>query len=638
MKQPSNTKSSKHIQAVKTQYNKKNEIQFQEAIVVRSGKKPENFITAFSNMFRTNKSGSNGKALMETLTGTRGSLDCLATNIFVADSDLNLVYMNEKARATTKSIEEEIRKAFNVEVQDLLGGSIHRFHREPERIEKILRNPSALPHTTEFSFGPITLKTSINAFYGDNGDISGYIVNWEEVSERKKIETENARISSMMDNAPINMMYADKDFNLQYMNPASFNTLKKMEKYLPYGVDRLIGRSIDIFHKNPRSVRQLLSDPRNLPHTTQIQVGPEVLDLLVSPIYDQDKNYLGPMVSWSVITERLELEAKASQSAENEKRQAEELKSKVNALLPVVNAVAGGDLTQKVRVTGSDALGQIGEALVRLINDMRANISAIAGTSEELAAASQQIISTNQMVSDNAKETSTQASVVSAASEQVSTSVQTVATGSEEMSSSIKEISRGSAEAAKVAGEAVEIAHQAEQQINHLGESSAQIGEVLKVISGIAGQTNLLALNATIEAARAGEAGKGFAVVAHEVKELAKETAKATDDINKKVQAIRDDSNRAIDAITKITEVINKVNDISVNIAGAVEEQAATTNEMARNVGEMALGTTEISKNISGVARAAQSTTTGTTDLQKAANQIGQMANKLRTLVGRFQY
>ncbi len=633
MSQQMNSKSGKHSQSSKTQYNKNSGIQLQKAVTIKPVKKSEGFIFAFSSIFHTNE-----KLLMETVAGARGGLDNLGTNVFVADAEFNLVYMNKKARETLELIANEIRDVFNIEVDEIQGGSIHRFHRDPQSVEKILRNPSALPHEAEFGFGEVKLRTGINAFYDANGAVSGYIVNWEEVSSQKKNEAEIARVSSMMDNAPINMMYADKDFNLQYMNPASFNTLKRMEKYLPYAVDRLVGKSIDIFHKHPGNVRRLLSDPRNLPHKTQIQVGPEILELLVSPIYDQDKNYLGPMVSWSLITEKLELEEKARKLVENDNRQAEELKLKVNALLPVVNAVAGGDLTQKVTVTGSDALGQIGEALVKLIADMKANISAIASTSEDLAAASRQIILTNQMVTDNAKETSNQASVVSAASEQVSASVHTVATGSEEMSSSIKEISRGSAEAAQVAGAAVEIAREAEQQINRLGESSAQIGEVLKVISGIAGQTNLLALNATIEAARAGEAGKGFAVVAHEVKELAKETAKATDDINKKVQAIRDDSSRAIEAITKITEVINKVNDISVNIAGAVEEQAATTNEMARNVGEMASGSTEISKNINGVALAAQSTTSGTADMQKAADQIGQMANKLKTLVGRFQY
>ena len=191
----------------------------------------------------------------------------------------------------------------------------------------------------------------------------------------------------------------------------------------------------------------------------------------------------------------------------------------------------------------------------------------------------------------NAEETSAQANVVSAASEQVSKNVQTVATGVEEMNSSIREIAKNATESARVAGQAVSAADTANKTISKLGESSSEIGKVIKVITSIAEQTNLLALNATIEAARAGEAGKGFAVVANEVKELAKETAKATEDIGHKIEAIQADTRGAVDSIQQIGKVIAQINDISNTIASAVEEQTATANEMSRNVGEAAKGT-----------------------------------------------
>jgi len=257
----------------------------------------------------------------------------------------------------------------------------------------------------------------------------------------------------------------------------------------------------------------------------------------------------------------------------------------------------------------------------------------VAQIAESLASASEELTATSQQMSANAEETSAQASVVSANSEQVNRNLQTVATGSEEMSASIKEIAKNAHESAKVAIGAVKVADDTNQIVTKLGDSSTEIGQVIKVITSIAQQTNLLALNATIEAARAGEAGKGFAVVANEVKELAKQTAKATEDISRKIEAIQGDTKNAVGAIGQISGVIKQVNDIANTIATAVEEQNATTNEMARNVGEAAKGSSEITKNISGVADAAKSTTQGANDSLKAAQALTKMAADLRSLV-----
>jgi methyl-accepting chemotaxis protein len=236
-----------------------------------------------------------------------------------------------------------------------------------------------------------------------------------------------------------------------------------------------------------------------------------------------------------------------------------------------------------------------------------------------------------------AEETSAQTKVVSGATLQVNQNLQTVATGAEEMGASIKEIAKNATEAAKVASAAVRAAETANATVSKLGESSAEIGQVIKVITSIAQQTNLLALNATIEAARAGEAGKGFAVVANEVKELAKKTAKATEDISRKIEAIQIDAKAAVASIGTISEVINQINGISNTIATAVEEQNATTNEMARNVSEAAHGSGEITSNIAGVADAAESTSRGATDTQKAAQQLVQTSTELRHLVEQFK-
>jgi methyl-accepting chemotaxis protein len=321
---------------------------------------------------------------------------------------------------------------------------------------------------------------------------------------------------------------------------------------------------------------------------------------------------------------------------QSEQEAAQALQDKVDLLLTVVQEVGAGDLTQEVTVRGEDAIGQLGEAFEKLIASLNHNMTAISRNAQTLAASSDELTSSSQAMAATSGETSAQAGTVSAAAEEVSKNVQTVAAGTQEMTASIREIAKNAHEATRVATSAVRMADVTSATIAKLGESSIQIGKVIKTITSIAEQTNLLALNATIEAARAGEAGKGFAVVANEVKELAKETAKATEDISHKIDAIQGDTNDAVKAIKEIREIIGQVNDISNTIASAVEEQTATTNEIGRNVDEAALGTTDIARNITGVAVSAQSTASGATETEAAAASLSQMAAELQGMVSQF--
>jgi len=303
-----------------------------------------------------------------------------------------------------------------------------------------------------------------------------------------------------------------------------------------------------------------------------------------------------------------------------------------------LDALAHKDLTGTLQVDTADETKRMADSLNSATESLRAALAAIAGNSQTLAAASEELTAVSTQMGTNAEETSAQSGVVSAASEQVSRSVESVATAVEEMTASVREIAQSAAEAAKVASQAVGMARETNDDVAKLGESSAEIGNVLKVITSIAEQTNLLALNATIEAARAGESGKGFAVVANEVKELANETARATEDISRKIEAIQGDTTKAVDSIGRITEIVEQINDIQSTIASSVEEQAATTNEIGRNVSEAARGTTEIAENINGVARAAQGTADGVGSTQQAAHELAGMAQELQSLVGEFRY
>ncbi|ABF40673.1 methyl-accepting chemotaxis sensory transducer [Candidatus Koribacter versatilis Ellin345] len=303
----------------------------------------------------------------------------------------------------------------------------------------------------------------------------------------------------------------------------------------------------------------------------------------------------------------------------------------LNALMVTDASDADTDEARKTYEVISDAFAKSAAAFRGAMMD-------IGRTTEALLEAATMLNNVSQQMTASADETATQANVVSAASEQVSRNVQTVASGADQMGASIKEIAKNTAEATRVANSAVQTAEATNQNIGKLGQSSAEIGQVIKVITSIAQQTNLLALNATIEAARAGEAGKGFAVVANEVKELAKETAKATEDIGRKIEAIQTDTTGAVSAIAEIGAVINQISDIQTTIASAVEEQSVTSNEISRNLAEAAKGNVDITRNVTGVAEAARVTTTGAAETQKSAKSLERMAVELKKLVSRFKY
>ena len=502
-----------------------------------------------------------------------GLLENSPVNIIYCDRSFVIRYVNPKSLETLKSLE----RLLPVPLEKVVGSNIDVFHKNPEHQRRLLSNDKLLaddrnlPHRAIIALGNEKLDLFVSAIYSKSKEYVGMMVTWEIVTKKLEVESNLARIQSMMENAPVNVMLADLDFKLIYMNPKSRETLRSLEKFLPKPVDQLIGQSIDIFHKNPEHQRKILADDRKLPVKSKIKVGEETLDLLVSPIYDSNKKYLGPMVTWEVVTGRI--------------------------------------------------------TLVKTLEE----------TATQLAAAAEELSATAVQLSKNAQTTSDQSNTAAANTEEVSKGVQTVATNTEEMVASIKEIARNSSEAANISKDTLKKAQGTNQTITQLGASSQEIGNVIKVISSIAQQTNLLALNATIEAARAGDAGKGFAVVANEVKELAKQTAKATEDITNRIGSIQKDTQGAVDAIGGIAQFIEKLNGISMAIAAAIEEQTATTNEVARVVKESNKGVEGIAQVVKSVSEAAKQSSSGAAQSLDAAKSLSLLAEKLKTLVKSIQ-
>jgi methyl-accepting chemotaxis protein len=726
-------------------------------------------------------------------------LEAAPSQAYVVDADYRIIYINAHGREMLRELGADGNIPADV-VADPIGASFAPFYLDPVVGTELFRTPERLPiQLPRERVGDRVLQGNFSPVHDAEGRYVGALVLWEDLTEQARKEHEVGRLTSMVENSPTKMMFADRDFIIQYMNPASLEGLRTVEEFLPVPADRVVGSSLDLFHKNPAHQRNILSDPRQLPRRAQIAVGPQILDLLVSPIHDAAGAYIGAMATWDVITERLRQErelvdananhaavssvlatladattpqqavqlaldsvrtafgleyasgfrvvgdelafqhesgsagaafASANRSArlpqgaglagrawrrrdlvfyrdmseltddvrreairtagirsgvafplvvagevtgalefvstqdrdwsetrldafrgvgrlvsqalerltaEEANRQAAARNAEgVERILATVRAAAAGDLTHDLDITGDDAVGQVAQALRELLTTLRGSLGNIGGTADTLTSSSEQLTVLAQGMGDGASLTSDRASSASSASVQVSASIQTVATAAEQMTASIREIAKNATEAASVATDAVTVASGAQATVASLGESSAEIGQVIKVITSIAQQTNLLALNATIEAARAGDAGKGFAVVANEVKELAKETAKATEDISQKIEAIQSDTQGAVSAIAKITEVIARINDIQTTIASAVEEQTATTNEIARSVTEAAAGANGIAEDVTQVANAAADTRHGARDTLDAATRLADLAAELKTLVGQF--
>jgi methyl-accepting chemotaxis protein len=512
------------------------------------------------------------------------------------------------------------------------------------------------------------------------------------VTQKVQADAQAAQLTQMVEHMPIGVMMCDAEtLEINYLNKFSTETLGSLAEFLPCKPEDLMGQCIDIFHKNPAHQRKLLGDPKNLPHKAHIEVGPETLDLLVTAIHDKDGHYIGPMLTWSVVTQKIKADkesARLLQMIDNmpinimtcdpetleinylNKTSTTTLRA-VQDLLPVsADDMIGQciDIFHKNPSHQRQLLGNPAnlphKAKIKLGEETLAlNVSAIMAKDGSylgpmvawevvtaqiqmaervsevvniVSSSSQELQSTAESMAATAEETSRQSEAVAAASEEATTNVQTVAAAAEEMAKTVEEIGRQVEQSSNIAGRAVEEADRTNTSVESLAEAAQKIGEVVELISDIASQTNLLALNATIEAARAGDAGKGFAVVASEVKSLANQTAKATEDIAAQITGMQEATSGTVESIKGISATIGEISEIASTIAAAVEEQSAATQEISRNVQEVATGTQDVTTNITSVNEAAVETGRSAGGVLTAAQELASQGEILRAEIDKF--
>jgi methyl-accepting chemotaxis protein len=448
-------------------------------------------------------------------------------------------------------------------------------------------------------------------------------VTWELVTQKRKAEFESAKMNAMIENAPTNIILADTDGIITYANPATVKNLAPLASHLPIPIDRIVGSSYDVFHKNPAHQRQLLANPANLPHHAQITIADQTLDLLASPIFDGHGEYIGPMVTWENITQKLAMEEEQRQMQAATEAQAKELQEKVDQLLVNVKAAAGGDLTTVVAIKGADAIGQLGEGFEQMVDGLKNVIAQIVESAEQFAEGSRVVSEGSTSLSDGAQTQSANVEEMSASIQSLNQMIEGVAKNATEANQVAKDTSHRAEEGGSAVTKNIEA-------MKLIDKSAEQIAEIIGVISEIAAQTNLLALNAAIEAARAGEHGLGFAVVADEVRKLAERSSQAAKEINTLIKESTQRVKEGAELSEQTGAALEKIIEGVAQTAEGIGQIAEATNEQAQTASEVSTG-------IQNVASITENNASAAEEMSGSAEELSGQASQLKELVGAFK-
>ena len=547
-----------------------------------------------------------------------GALEQSQNNILLCDRNLVITYANSTAKKTLVALETEIKKVlpkFNASA--VVGVCIDDFHVDPSKQRRILANPANMPHRSDIQIGPLTLSLLVTAIMSPDGEYLGNALEWADVTEKRRLETEMSRLKASLDNARSNVLVCDRSYTIVYANNQSVTTLRRLEsdiqKVLPgFSVAKVVGSNIDQYHKNPSQQRRLLDNPQNLPYRTEIKIGPLTLELAVAAIMNEKGDYLGNVVEWADVSAQKKAQVEidkligaATAGQLSERINAEEfegffktLSEGVNKMLDavvtplheaqmVLTAMAANDLTKTMTGLYQGEFEQMKSSLNGAMSTLSTAISTVRDGAESVTAGAEQITKGNE---DLSQRTSEQASAL----EETSASM-------EEMTSTVKQNADNAKQANQLAIAARDIADKggsvtvrAVEAMGEINKSSKKIADIITVIDEIAFQTNLLALNAAVEAARAGEHGRGFAVVAAEVRNLAQRSATAAKEIkgliNESIQRVSDGSelvNQSGKTLEEIVSSVKRVTDIIAEITAASQEQAQGIDQVNKAIMQM---------------------------------------------------